>query len=184
VTCWRRRDVLSAFGVGIAAAACSSSSKGLPPCVVQDDAGLGHSQAYCLIEREHIRVPNIRTIGVGQAALFNIDDSTAVIVARDAAGAYAMSGICTHQCCLISICSDAACTTIGTNPGECKSTSVGSPAQTGAAMICPCHGSAFSIDGKVLTGPAVRSLPHYALSFEGDDAIVDTSTVVAIDVRV
>ena len=183
MTCWRRRDVLGAFGVGVAAAACGGP-KSAPPCVVQDDAGLGRSTPYCLVEREHVRIPGIRTIAIGQAALFNIDDNTAVIVARDSAGAYAMSGICTHQCCLVSLCEDAACSTLGTNPGECATTAIAMPAPTGAAMICPCHGSAFALDGAVLTGPAVRSLPHYGLAFVGDDAVVDTSTVVAIDVRV
>jgi Rieske Fe-S protein len=183
VSCWRRRDVLSAIGVGLASAACGSS-KSTPPCVLQDDAGLGNTAPYCLVERERIRVPNGRLLEVGQAALFNIDDNTAVIIVRDTMGAYAMSGICTHQCCLLSLCENTACTTLGTNPGECGTTAIATPAPTGAAMICACHGSAFAIDGKVLTGPAVRSLPHYALAFEGNDAIVDVSRGVAIDVRV
>ena len=34
-------------------------------------------------------------------------------------------------------------------------------------FICPCHTSAFSIDGKVLSGPAPRSLDRYEVKLDG-----------------
>lgn len=33
-------------------------------------------------------------------------------------------------------------------------------------FVCPCHTSAFSIDGKVLTGPAPRPLDRYAVKID------------------
>lgn len=34
-------------------------------------------------------------------------------------------------------------------------------------FVCPCHTSAFGLDGKVLTGPAPRALDRYEVKLEG-----------------
>ena len=36
------------------------------------------------------------------------------------------------------------------------------------AFLCPCHGSAFSAQGDVITGPASRPLDRYSIHLEGD----------------
>ena len=177
---WTRRDVLQILGTSAAAFACGNI-RPPPPCVVPGSETSVAS--YCLVTGEVLRIPNVRPLGVGEATLFNVDDDTAVVIARDAAGLYAMSGICTHQCCLVALCANAACTELGTNPGACNRTATDRPAATGAAIVCPCHGSTFAIDGTVLTGPAIRSLPHYALALDGEDALVDTSRTVAATTR-
>lgn len=39
-------------------------------------------------------------------------------------------------------------------------------------FVCPCHTSAFSIDGKVLTGPAPRPLDRYALKVDNGRVMI------------
>ena len=42
---------------------------------------------------------------------------------------------------------------------------------------CPCHGSHYHVTGEYLDGPAPRSLDRFALSFNGEDVVVDTATL-------
>ncbi len=42
---------------------------------------------------------------------------------------------------------------------------------------CPCHGSHYNVTGEFLDGPAPRSLDRFALSFNGEDVVVDTGTL-------
>jgi cytochrome b6-f complex iron-sulfur subunit len=42
---------------------------------------------------------------------------------------------------------------------------------------CPCHGSHYHVSGEYLDGPAPRSLDRFALSFNGEDVVIDTGTL-------
>lgn len=42
---------------------------------------------------------------------------------------------------------------------------------------CPCHGSHYNVNGEYLDGPAPRSLDRFALSFDGDNVVIDTGTL-------
>lgn len=46
-----------------------------------------------------------------------------------------------------------------------------------ASFKCPCHGSHYHVDGEYLDGPAPRSLDRFALSFNGENVLVDTGTL-------
>ncbi|MGE0158050.1 MAG: ubiquinol-cytochrome c reductase iron-sulfur subunit [Gemmatimonadales bacterium] len=46
------------------------------------------------------------------------------------------------------------------------------PDPIGDRLVCPCHGSEFAFDGRVLQGPAERPLPRYDVTIEGDDLVV------------
>jgi len=79
---------------------------------------------------------------VGAAALVRTSLG-AFLIARTAADSFTvLSAICTHQ----------GCTVEGLSGGE---------------YICPCHGSAFSLQGAVLSGPANRPLQQFTSQFDG-----------------
>jgi len=63
------------------------------------------------------------------------------ILARDADGLYAMTITCTHEGCDVA-------------PGN-------------AILVCPCHGSRFDSNGKVLAGPAGSPLVHFSVTLDG-----------------
>ena len=46
-----------------------------------------------------------------------------------------------------------------------------------SAFVCPCHSSLFSIDGKVLGGPAPRHLDQYAVRVERGDLLLGPPVV-------
>ncbi len=177
-----RRRLLVGLAACAAPLGCSggrveSRKSGSLPCAAPSDGGAG--QAYCLVDERRIRVAAAAALEVGQAMLTNIDDKTAVIVARDAQGFHALSAICTHACCLVSLCRRAGCGQVTSNPGECGTSEVVTIDETTAGIACPCHGSSFRlIDGTPATGPARRALPSYALTFDAQDAIVDTGRAV------
>lgn len=81
-------------------------------------------------------------VPVGSAAIFA---DQKVVVAQQTEGDFkAFSAVCTHQGCLV-----------GSVEGE--------------EILCPCHGSVFSVvDGSVLDGPAPSPLEEVAISVDGD----------------
>ena len=137
----------------------------------------GAGQAYCLVESLEVRVAGAAGLAVGQVVLVNVDDNTAAIVARDERGFYGLSAICTHSCCLVTLCGNVACTDLRTNPGNCGVTSAASLVRTGRAFLCPCHGSEFAADGTALTGPATTRLPSIPVRVAGADVIVDLGRI-------
>ena len=145
----------------------------------------GVRSSYCLVDGGRLKIPGGARLVVGEAVLYNVDDNTAVVVARDDRGLFAVSAICTHQCCLLVLCNDAPCKMPRTNPGECATSPTSTPSFNGGApaLFCPCHASAFSLDGDVMGGPAPRPLPHYALAAAGDDVVVTIGAVVDRDQR-
>jgi cytochrome b6-f complex iron-sulfur subunit len=42
-------------------------------------------------------------------------------------------------------------------------------------FVCPCHGAEFSVDGKVLKGPAKKTLKAYQAKIEGNSVLVKQS---------
>ena len=60
----------------------------------------------------------------------------------------ALSSICTHQSCIV-----------GYNSNYKR-------------IVCPCHGSQYDLNGKVLVGPAPRSLKKYTVTLDGSTLVI------------
>ena len=61
---------------------------------------------------------------------------------------YAMSTYCSHQGCIVPPFDEEM-----------------------GAMVCPCHGSTFRLDGSKAGGPASSSLTRYPLTYDGVDSL-------------
>jgi cytochrome b6-f complex iron-sulfur subunit len=73
-------------------------------------------------------------------------DNSNFFVFADNEGLHAVSRVCTHLGCLVAL--------------------------TDEGFQCPCHGSAYNKDGKVIAGPAPRSLPWLKISQNIDGTLV------------
>ncbi len=61
----------------------------------------------------------------------------------------AVSPICTHRGCTVDV--------------------------QGERLVCPCHGSTYDRDGRVLKGPAQRALTTYPVARSGDDLVIEVA---------
>ncbi|HEY9897614.1 MAG TPA: Rieske 2Fe-2S domain-containing protein [Pantanalinema sp.] len=78
-----------------------------------------------------------------------------VFIRRVAEGFQAISAVCQHLGCTVN--------------------------WTGTDFICPCHGSIYSADGKVVAGPAPRALDHFSIETSRDgQMVVDLSKVITL----
>ncbi len=77
----------------------------------------------------------------GQAGVVIIDHKKTAVYKDEAGQVHAVSAICTHMGC-----------TIGWNADE-------------RTWDCPCHGSRYSIEGKVLRGPAKKDLERVEIDY-------------------
>ena len=99
-----------------------------------------------------VRVGKVTSFRVGMLAPFPWQK---VYLRRTPGGLYAMSAVCTHLGCM---------TRFRPRLGRIE---------------CPCHGSVFDLDGKVVKGPAPRGLPHYRVRIADQEVVVvDTSETV------
>ncbi len=85
-------------------------------------------------------------------------EEESVIVFSDDDGLYAISKVCTHLGCIVL--------------------------ESGKGFHCPCHGSLFAEDGKVLKGPAPRDLDWFAIEkLPSGQLVVDRGKVVERGVK-
>jgi glycine/D-amino acid oxidase-like deaminating enzyme/nitrite reductase/ring-hydroxylating ferredoxin subunit len=78
--------------------------------------------------------PPVESLPPGEGALVRVDGERLAVYRDDDGALHAVSSRCTHMGCLVAF-----------NAAE-------------RAWECPCHGSRFDTDGKVIQGPAIRPL--------------------------
>jgi cytochrome b6-f complex iron-sulfur subunit len=126
-------------------------------------ASLG-AVATCLrLIKPNVRYEEPSQFKIGKAEQFpegtvkNLVDKR-VVIFSDSDGIYAISSICTHLGCTVA------------------------PVEWG--FQCPCHGSKFALDGKVIAGPAPRPLEwHEIRQLEDGTLAVDTAKAVPIGTK-
>jgi cytochrome b6-f complex iron-sulfur subunit len=84
----------------------------------------------------------------GSAAIQPQGMSDPLFVLRNSDGTYSvLSPICTHRGCTVEVAGDR--------------------------LECPCHGSMYDRQGKVLQGPAERALTKFAATVQGDRLVIE-----------
>jgi thiosulfate dehydrogenase [quinone] large subunit len=71
------------------------------------------------------------------------------VLARENGEFGARSPICTHRGCTVDV--------------------------SGDRLVCPCHGSTYDRDGRVLKGPAQRALARYPVMRSGDQLVIEVA---------
>ena len=71
------------------------------------------------------------------------------LLVLDGGGFAAVSSVCTHRGCTVDL--------------------------GGPGLACPCHGSQYDREGRVMRGPANRALTRYPVRANGDELIIEVS---------
>jgi nitrite reductase/ring-hydroxylating ferredoxin subunit len=130
--------------------------------------GIGAATAGFLAATFRFLVPNVlyepsRRFDVGPPIDFPPDSATflsdrRLFVFNSADGFYCISSMCTHLGCNVK--------------------------HIGAGFECPCHGSQFDENGRVVRGPAPQPLSWYAISLSPSaQLIVDLDQIVGPEFR-
>ncbi len=140
----RRRFVVAAAGATVAGTlgACGGGSS---------PSGPSPTPAPTAAPANEVRVP-LMAVGetVAASASLVAGLATPLAVTRlTQTDVVAVSRICTHMGCTVAL-----------------------PAAPGGTLDCPCHGSRFQVGGKVVQGPAARSLSTFPAAIRGSEVVV------------
>ena len=99
-----------------------------------------------------------------------------LFVFREGKVFHAVSAVCTHLGCTVR--AEALPQPVTMEVG-------GAPMRVTHRFACPCHGSKYTGDGKVVSGPAPKPLAWYRLSVSPDDGqlVADLASEVGRDFR-
>ncbi|HEY2748751.1 MAG TPA: Rieske (2Fe-2S) protein [Polyangia bacterium] len=147
-----RRQVCVAGGAGLALYACGGSGDkaDMAPAdlAVPSDLTVSLGDIAQPACKSAFNAGPATALAVGQAKFFACEK---IYVLRDDAGIYALTAVCTHMGCTVQF----------------KTTD----------FQCPCHMSAYSLNGAVINPPAMLPLQHFGCSFDGSGNIIVDPTV-------
>ncbi|GGQ61659.1 hypothetical protein GCM10010195_16470 [Kitasatospora griseola] len=117
----------------------------LPPAAAPGTAAPAPQSAAPQSGGPAVAVPAAQVPVGGSATVKDPASGDAVYIVQPSAGKYtALSSVCTHSGCAVN------------------------PPKDGR-LYCPCHGSTFdAATGAVINGPAVKPLPHYTVTKNGE----------------
>jgi len=78
---------------------------------------------------------------------YTLTEGEKVFIYRKDEGFLSLSAVCTHQRCVVAL-------------------------QDDGLFHCPCHGSKFDTEGKVVDGPAEQDLPWFEVEITDDDRVI------------
>jgi cytochrome b6-f complex iron-sulfur subunit len=87
--------------------------------------------------------PGSALADVGSAALVESTAGVFLIARTGASSFQAIDAVCTHEGCTVT-------------------------SADGNDYVCPCHGSRYNRDGRVIGGPAMANLRQYSTTFAND----------------
>ena len=133
------------FQLGISALALAGVAACSSPSTATPGGGATAAGGATSAANAGIRIP-LSNIPVGGGL---IDANDKVVLTQATSGQYkAFSAVCQHQGCIV-----------GTIEGK--------------NIVCPCHGSAYSIvDGSVVNGPTTKPLIPKSASVDGTDLVI------------
>lgn len=135
----RRREVVKLGIMAIGCAGCGGGGDETPPDAFGTTSGFEVCGANICVNL--MEPANAALLDVNGARAINVPDK--IIIVRTSATAFSvLSRVCTHNNCTISY-----------QPASME-------------LVCPCHGSRFSIGGAVTRAPATRSLKSYTHTFD------------------
>lgn len=136
-------------------------------------ASLALGSSRCSDEPDAVVAVDMGPVEGWRERRWRLFEQARVIMARDAAGLFAMSATCPHQGCVVSPTSGPACL-----PPEDGATS------TTPTLCCACHGSAFDGGGLATSGPAApQRLVHWRVEIADGRVRVLVGARVAANVR-
>ena len=117
-----------------------------------ESSGSGKTQAIAqgggFVIKDATQVESLEN---GQALPFEFPGGVAGLLFRTKSGELgAVNAVCPHAGCVVNWSAE--------NPAK--------------AFGCPCHGSIFTVDGKVVQGPATKPLARYQVKLQSGDAIL------------
>ncbi len=89
-----------------------------------------------------------RDVPVGESLKTMVGNKPVIVIHHPNKGYIALSRVCTHLGCLVDY-----------------DRSLG-------RIICPCHGANFTVEGRVISGPAPRPLEKIPLKVQGDKILI------------